>query len=334
MSSSSRRPGPLKELALARFLPLQPGMVSNPFKCTPKRPRSPGAPIGLLSPAKKRILREDSLLAHPSPVKAPSRGSLLDMKPTIASPSRKLDFCHAISSPSSHLAEEDLQSRLSRTTRRSTTPNVNLSPSPELQQPHSGGGSSSSPVETLKEETQQTETSTSVVPFLIPRELPEVSDCQSIHYPGFDVHIDTHIELPSARRRVQLDPTTDLECTKENLPPRKRAKKSVLAPSELELFTKKLGVLDEEANFVEHGGTKHQRLPVTDKTPGRTPKPSHFARLASPSLTPGRTPTASRNAVLARRKAMEEEVDVPDDETSEETSDGAFTLHFTKYGEY
>lgn len=174
-------------------------------------------------------------------------------------------------------------------------------------------------------ETSSSEPFTSTIPLMIPRELPEVSDLQSIHYPGFDIHIDTHIEIPSTRRR-DASPQSDSDSVKENMPPRKKAKKTIFAPSELKTgegnFAAKSADASRMGQMIGSPVPKHQRLLSVDRTPGRTPKQSHYARLTSPSFTPSRTPVVSRNAQLERRKALEDEVDRPDDETSDEASDG------------
>ena len=38
---------------------------------------------------------------------------------------------------------------------------------------------------------------------MVPREMPPLADRRSVHYPGFDVHQDTHIALPCTRSRAQ-----------------------------------------------------------------------------------------------------------------------------------
>jgi hypothetical protein len=174
------------------------------------------------------------------------------------------------------------------------------------------------------------ESSSSAIPFMIPREIPEISDRQSIHYPGFDIHIDTHTELPSTRRRAQPDSTLqmDLDITKENLAPKRKAKKTAL--SELQVVKGKPTSADVCGITPLHASPAPKTLGhLTDKTPGRTPKQSHYTRQVPAGLTPGRTPVASISAQMQRRRVLEEEVDgleSLDDETSEETSDGMQSL--------
>ena len=38
---------------------------------------------------------------------------------------------------------------------------------------------------------------------MIPREMPPRPDRRSVHYPGFDVHQDTHVALPCTRSRAR-----------------------------------------------------------------------------------------------------------------------------------
>ena len=309
---TARRPGPLQELPLARFVHPEPKVVSNPFKTTPpKRPRSPGTPIGLLSPAKKRILREEKLFA-PEPVKAPTQGSSLDSKSkSVGTPTlyRKLDFGSPSSSSSTRSTQGAVavETRVTRQTRQSAATNRKPTQSSDVP---SHGRVTSNPTRT---ETRTEDPALTAVPFMIPRDIPELSDRQSVHYPGFDIHIDTHVELASTRRRVLPDLTlqTDLDSTKENIAPRKRAKKSSLGPADLQ------GIDGKAKSNIS------PKLPV-GRSPGLTPKQSHFTRLSSNVLTPGRTPPVSRNAKLEWRRAMEEEADIPDDETSEETCDGEY----------
>ena len=39
---------------------------------------------------------------------------------------------------------------------------------------------------------------------MVPREMPLPPDRRSVHYPGFDVHLDTHIALPCTRSKARV----------------------------------------------------------------------------------------------------------------------------------
>jgi hypothetical protein len=39
---------------------------------------------------------------------------------------------------------------------------------------------------------------------MVPREMPLPLDRRSVHYPGFDVHLDTHIALPCTRSKARV----------------------------------------------------------------------------------------------------------------------------------
>jgi len=155
---------------------------------------------------------------------------------------------------------------------------------------------------------------------MTPRELPAPPDRQSVHYPGFDIFLDTHIPLPRARsasiRSVELVSESKQGC-KENLPPRRKAKKAATAPNSSELIKTGLLSPDSKQRDVERMG-KSRSTPVT---PNRrslrpregniTPTPrgygSGFARdLASPYRT---TPASIQNERKMMRRLLEDEAD-------------------------
>ena len=47
-------------------------------------------------------------------------------------------------------------------------------------------------------------TTTGVTVTMVPREMPAPPDRRSVHYPGFDVHLDTHIALPCTRSKARV----------------------------------------------------------------------------------------------------------------------------------
>ena len=65
---------------------------------------------------------------------------------------------------------------------------------------------------------------------MIPREMPAFADRQSIHWPGFNVHRDTHISISKSdyiTHASDLLSTPDVDDLKENVRPRKRARRRV-----------------------------------------------------------------------------------------------------------
>jgi len=49
-----------------------------------------------------------------------------------------------------------------------------------------------------------TKMTTGVAVTMVPREMPLPPDRRSVHYPGFDVHLDTHIALPCTRSKARV----------------------------------------------------------------------------------------------------------------------------------
>ena len=149
-------------------------------------------------------------------------------------------------------------------------------------------------------------------PLMVPRELPSRPDPQSCHYPGFDVHLDTHIELPSTSSRVRAEPEPDLDkdTVKENLPPRKKIKKTVSLPEE----GSTTGCFDDKpsdkSKAASYPSTPYHNSPLrTPGTPHHHKSPRSIVKVAR-QFTPGRVPDAG--GTLARKRAMEQEVDEVD----------------------
>lgn len=159
------------------------------------------------------------------------------------------------------------------------------------------------------------------IPTMIPREVPAPPDRQSVHYPGFDVLPDTHIPLLRARSE-SVDSTDsgsetkrDKEGTKENLPPRRRAKKAATAPSPSELT--KVGLLSPagKAKLLDKLG-KSTSTPGTPKRLSLSQAESHLSptprRYTNPSMydlaSPSRS-TSTPKERLQRRRLMEDEAD-------------------------
>ncbi|KAI0040082.1 hypothetical protein FA95DRAFT_1612071 [Auriscalpium vulgare] len=243
-----------------------PARPASPFKhpgFSQKRPLSPSASSVPFSPAKRRILEQEGLL---SPPKSPlSGGSSGRYAPTYFhalvsgpdSPSRRLDFGAAkgagtVSRAGSSTSDSSgpatpppssARSRASRTSpatptkhtrtspRLAASQTVRIGPSPPPRTPKARAAripSPSSKASTISPSQSRTTRATSPPPMLVPRELPPRPDPQSVHHPGFDVHLDTHIVLPSTRdkekRRDKDGEERDIE--KENVPPRRTRRES------------------------------------------------------------------------------------------------------------
>ncbi|KAG6916709.1 hypothetical protein DXG01_005658 [Tephrocybe rancida] len=121
-----RRPGPLQDLPIEHFIPLNPNLPSSR-----KRPLSPGEPI-LYSPAKRRILNEEGFHTPKSPLSA----RFSDILAGPSSPAKKLDFGAPKQASSSRL--------------RATTP---LSEDQEMDDYFSQPSSSSLPSSSAPRET-------------------------------------------------------------------------------------------------------------------------------------------------------------------------------------
>lgn len=100
-----------------------------------------------------------------------------------------------------------------------------LAPSPEIASSSSSGTSSG-----LRHCDPTSSSPRSNDPVLIPREMPAFSDRQSIHWPGFDVHPDTYIAIPTSQTTDPIPDALDNhdeDDTKENIKPRRRSGKKL-----------------------------------------------------------------------------------------------------------
>ena len=143
--------------------------------------------------------------------------------------------------------------------------------------------------------------------------MPAPPDRQSIHYPGFDILADTYIQLPRAGSELVSSADSgseskrDKEGTKENIPPRRKARKAATAPSPLELT--KMGLLSPA------GKTKLDRLgKPTSGTSDPSYAKAHLSptprRYTNPSMydlgTPSRSMSTPKERLL-RKRLMEDE---------------------------
>lgn len=160
----------------------------------------------------------------------------------------------------------------------------------------------------------------------VPRELPPPADPQSEHYPGFVVYQDPHFLLPTLRLTspaplptptsilAPLDNSADndydmesldmRELVKENLPPRRKARKvaTVPAPEKLQLFS------PPSAKSSSVPATPSREFPTKEKdimTPRRL---SIFGAGVGSGLGKARA-TPSKGDRHTMRKILEQEVD-------------------------
>ncbi|KZP07754.1 hypothetical protein FIBSPDRAFT_875192 [Athelia psychrophila] len=327
-----QRPGPLQELPLEHFLPPNPNLPRSPYKLGKgsKRPLSPGAP-STYSPAKRRILAVEGILS-PESLKSPLSAAALyptrfgDLARGPDSPARKLNFGlpknHTESSPGSSTVVHSTPSSHTNAT-PTRTKSKSLAPSPVLLSKSTASALPALPSDgsemddyfsTPQPPRYNTRSSTSnTLPMMIPRELPPPPDRQSMHYPGFDVLPDTHIPLLRARSvsveplDMGSEPKRDKECCKENVAPRRRAKKAVTAPEAAELT--RSGLLSPLGKQKEA-----ERTGKAKSTPGTPNKTSTADRMASMTPTPRRkgpaaTAVATPQERRQARRMLEDEAD-------------------------
>ncbi|KAJ8463753.1 hypothetical protein ONZ45_g17476 [Pleurotus djamor] len=296
---------PLQELPLEQYLP-----ASSKSSCRPnKRPLSPGAP-NLFSPTKRRILEEEGIFSMektkkspfpPSRLKGPDYFSAALCGPE--SPVRRLDF-----SPSKPATSEEwIRSQGDAKNPSSLAKHVSSSSLPTAS-------SSSTPFEEFEDESGDfaiDSSSTpphSYIPRMIPREMPPPQDVQSLHYPGFDIYQDTHIILPSAADSMRPVPNGLAAEETENVPPRRKVKKSVTVP--LSPGSGELKKLDLGAH------AKARSVPMTPKTVvvSKIRLPSPTPRRAPLTLSPlsSATPKVHAGTRKELRRMLEEEVDDAD----------------------
>ncbi|TDL29687.1 hypothetical protein BD410DRAFT_36200 [Rickenella mellea] len=300
------RPGPLKDLPLAKFVVADSNSLLSPAKSTAKRPLSPS--IAFFSPTKRRLLNEEGCLSGLSPRRSPSRGhpAMLDFSEP-RSPARKLEFTSASSgrdfsaplfSPDTHI-----DGNTTPTSKTTSSSHSKLAPSPEFVS-HGKKRRLSVSLDVI---TAPPASSSNVI--MVQREMPPSPDRQNQHYPGFDVYRDRHIELPSNKGRVledKEDAPLDPEGVKENIVPRRKPKKIVSAPAETS------GVGMKDIGGVASTRSKSNSVAGTPDSARHTAvlnTPDRSAATLSHGFTPGRTPRPPKQKLLERKQTMEREVD-------------------------
>jgi hypothetical protein len=214
-----------------------------------KRSRSPSLARSIFNPAKRRILEQEGLFppaqSHPSSSTIPhsicsSRGAFLHPSDN---PKRLMGSSAAglgDSFPSPPGDPDALILPPPRVSRRvsprlSSTPQSKSLPAPTTPtrtSPRKTRSQTSPSSTTPKAPSQRAgHTSTPSSPMsatkltMVPREMPPRPDRRSLHYPGFDVHQDTHVALPCTRSRARAKAEAarlqaqEGESTKENVRP-------------------------------------------------------------------------------------------------------------------
>jgi len=150
----------------------------------------------------------------------------------------------------------------------------------------------------------------------IPLETPPL-DPQSAHFPGFMIHYDTHAILECARS-ASVEPApmndscsdtdTDKDGQKENIAPRRRARKPPLT-SDVDPALLKMEIVRHGKAMTTPATPKKNPLSVGAREGPMTPTPRRpgSGRLMIPS--PGMTPVVRERERLERRRILEVEVD-------------------------
>lgn len=204
--------------------------LNIPTKLTgSKRSRSPS----LAHPAKRRILEQEGLILTPrSRLRASTSTHSLSLshRPLLHVP----DSSKHLSGPSLAKADTALPNPFhpdpldlpSLRESRRTSPRLSASPTSK-----SCSSSTTTPTRALPRKAHpQTAAGSSngnssrpVRHTMVPREMPPPHNRRSVHYPGFDVHQDTHIALPCTRSmtraREEAARVQQGEAAKENVRP-------------------------------------------------------------------------------------------------------------------
>ncbi len=310
----STRPGPLREWPLERFVPAGSNLPppTSPFKSNRPHKRAHSPTPTPFSPTKRRILFGEGIFSPEKTVKSPLRRRLAsparftEILQGPGSPAKKLDF-GSVGRPStcgplfpSSESEEDAPS----SSRHALAPSPRLSSS-STQKDKAAGAETPRPTP-----SSIATRSTSSLP---PREPIPTPPDHSIHYPGFDVYPDGDIEMLPP---IILPPPPDLskDSHKENLPPRRRAKKASVVVEVGEPIAWSADPKTQELQrkyMLKSTPVQLHPLPSTPKkTPGKVPRVS-----ASPTPRRYHTRSSDKKPTLTdaekkkRRHIMEAEAD-------------------------
>jgi hypothetical protein len=185
-----------------------------------KRSRSPSLAHSIFSPAKRRILEQEGLFppSHSRPYPSTTTHSLRPRRRTIlhgldgSTPTSNIDTLQSkLAHPHPSLVPVSLREQKRISPRLSASPQSHSPPAP------------ATPTRTSPRRRTCSQTTTTTAT-MIPREMPPSPDRRSAHYPGFDVHLDTHIALPCTRSKARAKEEAARvqesgDATKENVRP-------------------------------------------------------------------------------------------------------------------
>jgi len=229
-----------------------------------KRSRSPSLARSIFSPAKRRILEQEALFSpsqsrfyrgasdnslHPhrnallhafassTCVLGPSPAGLSDTHP--APPCHP----HALVPPSPRDSKR-ISPRLSSSPQPKSRPSPTTTPT-RVSPRKTRSQTTATPSSSQRQSTRNTPTPSPKTPTttmtMIPREMPPPPDRRSVHYPGFDVHLDTHIALPCTRSKARAKAEADAAAARaqEGEAAKENARPSAVATSTLSSSTSK-----------------------------------------------------------------------------------------------
>ena len=228
----------LVDLPLGPFLRAASADANLPVSRTgSKRSRSPSLARSIFSPAKRRILEQEALFS-PSQSRFyrgasdnsfhPHRNALLhafasstcllDSSPASFSDTHPTQPCHPHTLvPPSPRESKRISPRLSPSTQSNSRPSPTTTPtrvSPRKTRSQTTATPSCSQRQSARHTSTPSPKTPTTTMAMIPREIPPPPDRRSVHYPGFDVHLDTHIALPCTRSKARAKAEADAAATR------------------------------------------------------------------------------------------------------------------------
>ncbi|KAL1738638.1 hypothetical protein HDZ31DRAFT_50680 [Schizophyllum fasciatum] len=340
MSSAPR--APLREMPLDLFVAPQPRPIktnifgtgpASPHSRPNKRPHSPGE-VGLYSPAKRRILEVEGIISpqkmkspFSSAYRNPAADKFADALLGPGSPAKRLDF----------LSAPDEGGSLSSSCTGNATPKATparLAPSPKLRLATDASHADdcemtdyfSPPLHDVAPPT-----ASSVNFHHVPRVPPPLMDATSLHYPGFQIHLDEFdvVYEPQADGAMST-PAPVQKADKENVPAPRRGKMKKSATDPIPELTALL-FSPEGKKSVLDVPDRASSLPSMLISPARaktavregSPTPRSTLRSSAPILVRDAcsSPALNKEGRRERRRMLEDEVDAVEED---EDSDGVF----------
>jgi len=230
----------LVDLPLEPFLRAASEDANLPIPRTgSKRSRSPSLARSIFTPAKRRILEQEALFSpsqsrfyrgasdnslHPhcnALLHAfASSTCLLGSSPAGLSDTHPAPPCHphALVPPSPRDSTR-ISPRLSTSPQPKSRPSPTTTTTPtRVSLRKTRSQTTAIPSSSQRQSARHTSTPSPKTPTttmtMIPREMPPPPDRRSVHYPGFDVHLDTHIVLPCTRSKARAKAEADAAATR------------------------------------------------------------------------------------------------------------------------